>query len=432
MKYRFGNNNLITGYIKNLLHEFNLPQAKVITSDDMPRYDNKFYIKERKIYYGKNDKPVGVYGYGNKIPNFTKNLIINSSVYDSYTHRYLGDFLRFIRDYRKLDLMPLYNCFSNESPYDLKLTLDLTRYEESSEGTKEVTSYFRVDTSSNLYNYYIIPVKFNTKYNIAIESGVPYEMCAMIYTGSQVLKISKQLMKQTYKLIGTTKFSQPFTYSVNVSDEPIPNCNYERFTDYEENLRILLKIPKSVKSSIAVIEGDILNTKMYADKIPSRIVYNEEEVIKKENGYEIPSYNDLKISTNLSLLSLNDGVSYPFADRLVEYLLRNAINNTERLQYNIGWVQGKLYPKYGEFKGFYDVWNTDINYRIHNFISEPMKNNFATIGQPEGSEGAIKSYKDYTDDGTLLVDYSKFAILDMYKDLLGYVDKDVEYHMEAL
>lgn len=54
MRYRFGNENLITGYIKNLLHEFNLPQAKVITSDEMRnglyRYDNKFYIDGRKLY----------------------------------------------------------------------------------------------------------------------------------------------------------------------------------------------------------------------------------------------------------------------------------------------------------------------------------------------------------------------------------------------
>ena len=107
MRYKFGNDNLITGYIKNLLHEFNLPQAKVITSKDMPRFENKFYIDGRKIYYGKSNKQVGVYAFNQKVPNFTKNYVIDSSVYDSKTHAYLGDFLRFMRDYHKLDLMPL-------------------------------------------------------------------------------------------------------------------------------------------------------------------------------------------------------------------------------------------------------------------------------------------------------------------------------------
>ena len=54
------------------------------------------------------------YSFGDRIPNITKNLKIRNVVYDSYTHKYLGDYLRFIRDYTGLDLMPLYNCFSNE------------------------------------------------------------------------------------------------------------------------------------------------------------------------------------------------------------------------------------------------------------------------------------------------------------------------------
>ena len=460
MKYRFGNDNLITGYIKNLLHEFNLPQAKPLI-DDMFLFDGKYYFKDRKLYYCTKGsrfqedgsilpgtlKQVGVYNYGQRMENLTTNLVMNSSVYDSYTHAYLGEFLRFVRDYHKLDLMPLYNCFNNESPKSLKFTLDIPHVIESSEGNIEKTSYFRVDTSNDLYNYYIVPIKFNTKYNIAIESQVPYELCAMIYTGSQRLKISNQLMKQTYTLIGNSRFEQPFDFQVDVDGRKIPRCNYERYTDYEENLRLLIKIPRSVKSSIAIIEGDLLLAKSYGDKITSRLVYNEEEVIRVSNKEAYPDlydkvvrqpqYNELKINTNLSLLSLNDGVSYPFADRLVEYLLRNVINHTEKLQYNISRVQDKVYPKFGNFKGFFDIWNIDLNYKIHDFINTPMRNSFAKINTPDSPEDSNDSYKEYSDDGygvekQLLVDYSKFSITDIYKDMLGYVDKDVEYHMEAL
>lgn len=447
MKYKFGNDNLITGYIKNLLHEFNLPQAKVITDDNMPKFKGKYYIKNRKIYYGVGNnkiEQVGVYNFGDKIPNLTKNLVINSSKYDSYTHTYLGEFLRFIRDYKGLNLMPLYNCFNNETPYRLKFTLDIPHVIESSEGDIEEISYFRVDTESNLYNYYLVPIKFNTKYNIAIESTLPYEICAMIYTGSQRLKISNQLMKLTHTLIGNSRFSHPYTFRVDVDDTPQPKCNYERYTDYEENLRLLIKIPKTIKSTITIIEGDILTSKSYGDTITSRLVYNEEEVIRLNNGEAYPDrvgevmfkpeYEDLMPNTNLSLLSLDDGVSYPFADRLVEYLLRNAINHTEKLQNNISRIQSIIYPKLGDFKGFYDIWNIDINYKIHDFINQPIKNNSAIVSKidPNNISDKLVAYKDRNSDGELIVDYSTFTMTDTYKDLLGYIDKDVEYHLEVL
>ena len=41
-------------------------------------------------------------------------------------------------------------------------------------------------------------------------------------------------------------------------------------------------------------------------------------------------------------LSINNGISYPFADRLVEYLFKNAIVPTEKIEKNIGRVQEDL------------------------------------------------------------------------------------------
>lgn len=52
---------------------------------------------------------------------FTKTLEIRNNRYDSYTHYYLGEYLRFLRDYNQLDLMSLYNCFGNERVDNLRV-----------------------------------------------------------------------------------------------------------------------------------------------------------------------------------------------------------------------------------------------------------------------------------------------------------------------
>lgn len=449
MRYTFGNDNLITGYIKNLLHEFNLPKAKVLTEDTI-RYDGKYYIKDRKIFYGKSNKQIGVYTFNAMIPNLTKNLIIDSSVYDSYTHAYLGDFLRFIRDYHKLDLMPLYNCFNNEMPYDLMMGIEL-----------DDGNYFMVNTSNSSYKYYIVPIKFDAEYNIAIESNVPYEICAMFYTGSQKLKISNELVKETYKRISSSSFSAPYKFKVAGDDtykefpttRPHPGDEL-RYTDYEDTLRLLIKLPKSVNSSIVVLEGNISGSQSYMGKIPTRMVYNEEEFIKDKNGELVhrQDYKDIPFNSALSLLAINDGESYPFADRLVEYLLRHAINNTEMLQYNVGRVQDTIYKNDIKFKGYYDIWNKDLNYRIHDIITKPETRSIGKIYQavmtsrevPESSEsGETKTVYEYETDseGNIVydtkvysdgvVDYTKSAMVDTYKDMLNYVDKEVEYYLEA-
>ncbi len=167
--HKFNDTGIFTGYIKQLLKEFNLPKIKVYTkkyqdyfnkygvehpeilgtlvgtgqkvTGDTPKYLYPAtiryipYIKDGKLqeYIDEEWHVVGFrnhnkmrhehsYTYGDKLLNYTKNLKVQNNIYDSYTHEYLGDYLRFKRDYLNIDLMPLYNCFSNRVCEKLNLS----------------------------------------------------------------------------------------------------------------------------------------------------------------------------------------------------------------------------------------------------------------------------------------------------------------------
>lgn len=154
--FKFNNNHIATGYIKQLLASFNLPTYKVYTREfeqykdahgvedpriaaSVPKDGNTYpdhmcyvnYIKDGLVqrYDGLNWIPTQYhYHYNKKELNKTKNLKIRNNLYDSYTHEYLGEYLRFQRDYNNLDLMPLYNCFSDTLCPLLRTTFNTAHY----------------------------------------------------------------------------------------------------------------------------------------------------------------------------------------------------------------------------------------------------------------------------------------------------------------
>ena len=159
------------------------------------------------------------YNYGNKLLNYTKRLILKNNVYDSYTHEYLGDYLRFQRDYNNLNLMPLYNCFSNRACENLKISGEIT--EVITKGTKRenrvVTEHktnFIFDTKDTNYKIYMVPVKLFQNYTIAIDSNQPIEMCCGIYNNYQDTRDKfENLPKLTYQKINQSQFTKPFLYT---------------------------------------------------------------------------------------------------------------------------------------------------------------------------------------------------------------------------
>ena len=80
--------------------------------------------------------------------------------------------------------------------------------------------------------------------------------------------------------------------------------------------------------------------------------------------------------SNLSLLKTNDGVSYPFSDRLVEYLVNAVVTQTEYLDGNIQKVQEALKINHKTL----GIWDDSIRSYLYNYYTndpsyEPLDDN---------------------------------------------------------
>lgn len=343
---KFNENHIFGNYIKQLLKEFNLPY-----------YNNGNWA---------NDIPN--YNYNQKILNRTRHLKINSNIYDSHTHEYLGEYLRFMRDYNLVDLMSLYNCFSNNLCPQLNIDIKISE-----------DSQINISTDSSTHKIYMIPVKFNKNYTLAIDSASSVEIWAGIYDKYNIANISEyddpesimvDLSSLTYTNYNNLSFNRPELITMLNFDELFENTKLkfcvtekgETITDidkeklikilnkYEENLKLFIKIPVDNNSSITLLEGNYIGFNDYCydnsfyninkgTRENSRLYTRQQNksYLNIEHLEEYPL--DFTYITNLQLLRGNTSVSYPFADRLMEYLSGNAITSQETISDNILRVQ---------------------------------------------------------------------------------------------
>ena len=432
---KFNNTTLFTGYLKQLLHNFNLPKYRVYTKEDTDYfkqnrqerfdiietvtkdYENSTvsesiypnqvryvpYIKDGflQLYINGEWVPIGStignkvkhkhqYAYGTKILNYTKNLKINGNSYDSYTHEYLGDYLRFKRDYLGIDLMPLYNCFSNR----VCPTLDI-----------KISNTVSFNTNDKDCKIYMLPVKLFKTYTIAMDSSSPVELCCGLYGNYQDTRDKiKDIPGRTYKRIAQCNFDQPFLYSeiLNLNNLTLKSSLAE-LAQNESELKLFIKIPQNLQTTIIVLEGDYRG---WNDRVTNSLGQNNvnNTAINFEHINEDLTF---ALKTPLQLLMFNTKEQHPFADRLIDYLIGNAITKEEEIADNVLRVQkvvkaatAELMPLsaskdnpakyYPQEKG---IWDDTLRYYIYDYMN---------------NEKAI---------------YNTFGV---NHDILGYVDKDVE------
>jgi len=330
------------------------------------------------------------YVYNLKIRNYTKNLKIQNNVYDSYTHEYLGDFLRFHRDYKNINLMPLYNCFSNRTCPELDLEIKIT---------DSYTAEFKTldpKYTEPRYKIYMVPVKLFKDYTIAIDSDEAIEMCCGLFGQYPYDKdLNKTIAGLTYTCYNSMQFKSPKLFTaVNNLSSLTKLLDTSELAQHEDDLKLFIKLPIDNNSSITILEGDYT---MYNDKIGKN---NNRSVINFDS--DLQKLSD-KLITPLQLLMANTHESYPFADRLIEYLVGNAITSDDSIGDNVkrGKViaekniaandLSKVIPIISD-----EIWVPALKYLYYNFMS------------------------------------TKYGATEANHDILGFIDKDVETYYSCI
>ena len=315
----FNDSSIIVGYIKELLYSFNLPQISV------PELKHNFPS----------------YTLDDYIPNITTNLKLENNIYDTYTHEYLGNYLRFIKDYSGINLMSLYNCFSNKS------------------------------FTSGGFVYFIVPIKRACSYTI---KGPSSSFSYWFTDEKEATKILSEAIR-------------PTKHSKNVFD----NKAFVVANDSQKNY-LIIKTLLNTSTNFVVLEGDYTKNKTYwanvqfnfdkaADAVANKIATPESLAPFLSDISLISDYNEARKAS-------------PFAEKLIEYLIGNAV------------IPGDM-----------------------------ISNNIITAKEKARARLKIDKTQnvDYTDNYTI---YDQMRFIDVInksrfkkhltKDILGFVDTDVE------
>lgn len=397
---KYNSKHILVGEIKQLLHSSNIPQYKIfVEGEDNRLFKNHNYIYKSEIlkYVGEDkvsstlDKSEFVFiesYYENKfILNSTRNLELRNNIYDDETHEYLGNYLRFQRDYNNVDLMSMYNCALNSFANNLEI----------------VGSGITYDFNNPSYKVIVVPVKFNKKYTIAIDCSAPIEIIAGFYReNNQITKIIKDasniidlLYDSTYQKVGGSIFSQPFVY-----DKLVNAVNEVEFYNNEDVLKLFIKVPSKNTSSVVVLEGEYSNKKCY---VPLDITDDPSTMVKYDYMSSTPKittsiYGDYQYDYDLGLkqlLFINNQNNYPFADRLIEYLLKNVITPMDEMnivKLETALIRNKLIKNYTPYLEFTDDLRKTIYEEALN--QEILRNTFD-----------IKGFVDKTIEDKIVIDY---------------------------
>lgn len=316
---KFDENTLQGLYIQNLLYNYYLPNIRVLEvyrddpedvnisgytfiPDDEERYIYKTTVRRHnktknplENFNPEKDEIIHTFEPGKKYDNETSNFLSSSNTYTSEVHERLGDYLRFQRDFYNINLMSMYNCFSNVfiDQFSLPITYNIDSQ----------TVKFKGSLRDQLFKIFSFPVKFGKKYKLYCESpSAENKLQFGFYYNNKLVSINKEII-DTWKTNLNIKNSRLSFATAYIFEVPEANKQLRAFEKY---LRVFVQVPMSVNSSIVALEVD-------------------------------PHIHDFCL--NPSLILKNYYSQHAFADRLFEFLIGSVITPNDPIPQNIVRIQ---------------------------------------------------------------------------------------------
>ena len=265
----------------------------------------------------------------------TLNLTENS--YTPTVHKWLGEYLRSLANKSSVNLMPLYNC---------NIDLRIRGWKVTDDGVVE----------SPQSTVLLVPIKFNKTYTIRGNCALPVKASVVFYSD----KIIKDNRGQEYlhkhiaeavKSIGCLDPNIPVTYIVKSDQCKSAEHPYSEMIEQERNLCLAIDCGNADSSSIVVLEGD------YSSASSTCV-----DISAIQSGALSSAELNSMFSSNLQLLTHQGNEYMPFSDTLIQYLLRNAVDNRDNICSNIITAENAV-DHHSEKPG---VWDLKLRYMLYN------------------------------------------------------------------
>ena len=427
MQY-FNSSNSEVEFIKNLLRTTYIPTVRIFCSNinvqppkttsavyegnissamfaDSSQVNNEYFVGEtivtnNNICVGEQDKAYQIevvakkynqitsYNFGEWYKNITTNFVSNKSYYDSNLHENLGRYLRAYRDYYHIDVLNLYNCFSNR--FITEWSLPFNGYSGSN------APYATYDAT---YKIMAFPIMYDTVYQVNLSSEVVGKITlqAVYFNGkipiepaeATVNTATGELIPKTYELDSEEEFCFRVGSADGLTGDNVSNDKIrKRRLSKQSLLYILIQFPAEVSGPITVLEQ--------------------------------PKYT---MALNNELLEINPYVErhVAFSDTLLEYLTGAVLSPASTARVAIHKLQDKIgsTPFYNKFGvgGPSFIGAETPNYKpVSGIFDEDMH------------KIIYRALYDYGENKKTLVN----GLVNKIPNFMGYVDKNVESIFDTL
>ena len=253
------------------------------------------------------------------------------------------------------------NCGDNDLPYDITATYyrdyleDYVTVQEYYFLFHQTEFYIATGFVGGSYNYYKLvgneliscargeEFDINTTYAVDIEKEF---FTWRVQSGNRLIDSVDDYIHEGVTYYAQYDLYEPIQYVYDITEE---NC---AMYDYiEDNLYLLIQVPKDYDQNIVILEGDYTNTK------PNKIIDDSEvDLLPKPMA-------DYLYTSNLKLMEMNTKQIVPFSESLIEFLLWNVINNLDSINNNMD----RLAISIGSIISNYDFQSRYINYWYPDF-----------------------------------------------------------------